>query len=264
MAICNEPSMSLGRWDYRIYHECNPTNCSLVVGSHGVVSQSILTWWKTLRLVLFCTKYYITAFINCRYFGPSIHFTNKVLTFREINSPFVKLLTVIYIGSNLRFADDVVLFSESPQELQLMVEELRTANNKVDLEINESKTKVMLNINVEIQPIMTGNVALDQQATFNSFFGVILCQYHMWSDIKSIASELSFLSLKTYCHHQSSARTGPLLSKGLPSRSPHVALPIYITVNNLTKGELISLNVRTLFVKCMEGPKYLQLMNAVI
>ncbi|KAG1667877.1 ELMO domain-containing protein 2 [Nymphon striatum] len=41
-------------------------------------------------------------------------------------------------GSNLRFADDVVLFSESPQELQLMVEELKTANNKVDLEINET------------------------------------------------------------------------------------------------------------------------------
>ncbi|KAG1692625.1 hypothetical protein GQR58_007262 [Nymphon striatum] len=124
-------------------------------------------------------------------------------------------LSIYYIvqlvtGSNLRFADDVVLFSESPQELQLMVEELRTANNKVDLEINESKTKVMLNINVEIQPIMTGNVALDQKTP------------------------------------------------------KHVALPIYITVNNLTKGELISLNVRTLFVKCMEGPKYLQLMNAWI
>ncbi|KAG1687286.1 hypothetical protein GQR58_008385 [Nymphon striatum] len=61
------------------------------------------------------------------------------------------------------FADDVVLFSESPQELQLMVEELRTASNKVDLEINLSETKVMLNINVEIQPIMSGNVALDQE-----------------------------------------------------------------------------------------------------
>ncbi|KAG1662032.1 Kinesin-like protein unc-104 [Nymphon striatum] len=64
--------------------------------------------------------------------------------------------------TDLRFADDVVLFSESPQELQLMVEELRTTSNKVDLEINLSKTKVMFNRNVEVQPIMTGNVALDQ------------------------------------------------------------------------------------------------------
>ncbi|KAG1664108.1 Retrovirus-related Pol polyprotein from type-1 retrotransposable element R2 [Nymphon striatum] len=38
--------------------------------------------------------------------------------------------------TNLRFADDVVLLSESPQELQLMVEELRTASSKVGLEIN--------------------------------------------------------------------------------------------------------------------------------
>ncbi|KAG1668286.1 Neurotrophin 1 [Nymphon striatum] len=43
-----------------------------------------------------------------------------------------------------------------------MVEELRTASNKVGLEINLSKTKVMFNRNVEIQPIMTENVALDQ------------------------------------------------------------------------------------------------------
>ncbi|KAG1675950.1 Cytochrome P450 2C29 [Nymphon striatum] len=38
--------------------------------------------------------------------------------------------------TNLRFADDVVLLSESPQELQLMVEELRTASSKVGFEIN--------------------------------------------------------------------------------------------------------------------------------
>ncbi|KAG1649311.1 putative ubiquitin carboxyl-terminal hydrolase MINDY-4 [Nymphon striatum] len=64
--------------------------------------------------------------------------------------------------TNLRFADDVVLFSESLQELQLMVEELRTASSNVGLEINLSKTKVMFNRNVEILPIMTENVALDQ------------------------------------------------------------------------------------------------------
>ncbi|KAG1700938.1 putative uncharacterized transposon-derived protein F52C9.6 [Nymphon striatum] len=59
----------------------------------------------------------------------------------------------------LRFADDVVLFSESPQKLQLMVEELRTASNKVGLEINLSMTKVMFNRNVKIQPVMTGNMS---------------------------------------------------------------------------------------------------------
>ncbi|KAG1715038.1 Eukaryotic initiation factor 4A-II [Nymphon striatum] len=44
-----------------------------------------------------------------------------------------------------------------------MVEKLRTASNKVGLEINLSKTKVMFNRNVEIQPILTGNVAWEPE-----------------------------------------------------------------------------------------------------
>ncbi|KAG1663725.1 Equilibrative nucleoside transporter 3 [Nymphon striatum] len=81
--------------------------------------------------------------------------------------------------TNLRFADDVVLFSESPQELQLMVEELRTASYKVGLEINLSKTKVMFNRNVEIQPIMTGNVALDQVDRY-TYLGQLISIHRDW------------------------------------------------------------------------------------
>ncbi|KAG1651908.1 Ring canal kelch protein [Nymphon striatum] len=81
--------------------------------------------------------------------------------------------------TNLRFADDVVLFSESPQELQLIVEELRTASNKVCLEINLSKTKVMFNRNVEIQPIMTGNVALDQVDRY-TYLGQLISIHRDW------------------------------------------------------------------------------------
>ncbi|KAG1687439.1 Folylpolyglutamate synthase, mitochondrial [Nymphon striatum] len=81
--------------------------------------------------------------------------------------------------TNLRFADDVVLFSESPQELQLMVEELRTASSKVGLEINLSKTKVMFNRNVEIQPIMTGNVALDQVDRY-IYLGQLISIHRDW------------------------------------------------------------------------------------
>ncbi|KAG1652893.1 putative uncharacterized transposon-derived protein F52C9.6 [Nymphon striatum] len=81
--------------------------------------------------------------------------------------------------TNLRFAEDVVLFSESPQELQLMVEELRTASSKVGLEINLSKTKVMFNRNVEIQPIMTGNVALDQVDRY-IYLGQLISIHRDW------------------------------------------------------------------------------------
>ncbi|KAG1662544.1 Neprilysin-4 [Nymphon striatum] len=75
------------------------------------------------------------------------------------------------------YYSDVILFSESPQELQLMVEELRTTSNKVGLEINLSKTKVMFNRNVEIQPIMTGNVALDQVDRY-TYLGQLLISIH--------------------------------------------------------------------------------------
>ncbi|KAG1714739.1 putative multidrug resistance-associated protein lethal(2)03659 [Nymphon striatum] len=79
-------------------------------------------------------------------------------------------------GAILQFR---VLFSESPQELQLMVEELRTASSKVGLEINLSKTKVMFNRNVEIQPIMTGNVALDQVDRY-IYLGQLISIHRDW------------------------------------------------------------------------------------
>ncbi|KAG1704756.1 hypothetical protein GQR58_003945 [Nymphon striatum] len=60
-----------------------------------------------------------------------------------------------------------------------MVEELRTASNKVGLEINLSKTKVMLNRNVEIQPIMTGNVALDQVDRY-TYLGQLISIHRDW------------------------------------------------------------------------------------
>ncbi|KAG1664947.1 putative uncharacterized transposon-derived protein F52C9.6 [Nymphon striatum] len=60
-----------------------------------------------------------------------------------------------------------------------MVEELRTASNKVDLEINLSKTKVMFNRNVEIQPIMTGNVALDQVDRY-TYLGQLISIHRDW------------------------------------------------------------------------------------
>ncbi|KAG1666074.1 Chorion peroxidase [Nymphon striatum] len=60
-----------------------------------------------------------------------------------------------------------------------MVEELRTASNKVSSEINLSKTKVMFNRNVEIQRIMTGNVALDQVDRY-TYLGQLISMHRDW------------------------------------------------------------------------------------
>ncbi|KAG1652702.1 Cyclin-dependent kinase 14 [Nymphon striatum] len=99
--------------------------------------------------------------------------------FRYLNWTYKGILINGDRLTNLRFADDAVLFMESPQELQLMVEELRTASSKVGLEINLSKTKIMFNRNVEIQPIMTGNVALDQVDRY-IYLGQLISIHRDW------------------------------------------------------------------------------------
>ena len=47
--------------------------------------------------------------------------------------------------SNLRFADDIVLFASSARELQGMIDDLNTQSKSVGLTMNSTKTKVMTN-----------------------------------------------------------------------------------------------------------------------
>uniref|UniRef100_A0A0K0CYC1 Reverse transcriptase domain-containing protein n=1 Tax=Angiostrongylus cantonensis TaxID=6313 RepID=A0A0K0CYC1_ANGCA len=43
--------------------------------------------------------------------------------------------------SNLRFADDIVIFSRSTSEAEMMINELKEAGIKIGLRINRKKTK---------------------------------------------------------------------------------------------------------------------------
>ncbi|CAH2207957.1 jg6510 [Pararge aegeria aegeria] len=47
--------------------------------------------------------------------------------------------------SHLRFADDIVLFSENSKGLNLMLQSLQLASRDVGLELNLSKTQIMTN-----------------------------------------------------------------------------------------------------------------------
>lgn len=47
--------------------------------------------------------------------------------------------------TNLRFADDIALFSSSSNELKLMIKDLLMASTKIGLNMNASKTKIMNN-----------------------------------------------------------------------------------------------------------------------
>ena len=47
--------------------------------------------------------------------------------------------------SHLRFADDIILLSESPELLETMIHSLKSGSYAVCLEMNLNKTKVMTN-----------------------------------------------------------------------------------------------------------------------
>lgn len=61
--------------------------------------------------------------------------------------------------SNLRFADDIILFSETATQLQKMVNELYTVSYEIGLELNITKTKVMTNTSKT--NIMVNNIPLE-------------------------------------------------------------------------------------------------------
>ncbi|KOB51848.1 Endonuclease-reverse transcriptase, partial [Operophtera brumata] len=48
--------------------------------------------------------------------------------------------------TNLRFTDDLVLFSESVGDMLSMIEDLKILSEKVGLKMNLAKTKIMTNI----------------------------------------------------------------------------------------------------------------------
>ena len=60
--------------------------------------------------------------------------------------------------SNLRFTDDIFLGTETPQELQQMLQELSDESRRMGLKMNISKTKVMV---VDNTPINVNNVLIE-------------------------------------------------------------------------------------------------------
>ncbi|PZC84828.1 hypothetical protein B5X24_HaOG203818 [Helicoverpa armigera] len=61
--------------------------------------------------------------------------------------------------SHLRFADDIILFSESPRQLNIMINDLQQVSTKVGLEMNLDKTKVMTNR--QRIPITVNNIPIE-------------------------------------------------------------------------------------------------------
>ena len=60
--------------------------------------------------------------------------------------------------SNPRFADDIFIYTETPQELQQMLHELSDESRQMGLKMNIAKTKVMV---VDNTPINVNNMLIE-------------------------------------------------------------------------------------------------------
>lgn len=63
--------------------------------------------------------------------------------------------------SNLRFADDIVLFSESASQIEEMINDLCAVSHEIGLDLNTSKTKIMTNHQERSIRIRTNNQTLE-------------------------------------------------------------------------------------------------------
>ena len=90
--------------------------------------------------------------------SPKLFTATLVSIFRRLNWEHKGVKIDGEFLSNLRFADDIFLCTETPQELQQMLQELSDESRRMGLKMNIAKTKVMV---VENTPININNVLIE-------------------------------------------------------------------------------------------------------
>ncbi|CAH2261616.1 jg13673 [Pararge aegeria aegeria] len=68
---------------------------------------------------------------------------------------------MIYIGYQSTLADDVVTMAQTMGDLNTMLNGLTRVSQQVGLRTNMSKTKIMSNVHVPLQPVIVESTALD-------------------------------------------------------------------------------------------------------
>ncbi|CAH2096381.1 unnamed protein product [Euphydryas editha] len=100
--------------------------------------------------------------------------------------------------SHLRFADDIVLFSESSAELEQMIQSLQLEGEKVGLEMNLEKTKLMTNSTKT--PIKIGNVCLDYVDSY-IYLGKQV-SFHLNNNFEEILRRINISWQKFWAHRE--------------------------------------------------------------
>ena len=90
--------------------------------------------------------------------SPKLFTATLESVFRRLNLENKSMKIDVEFLSNLRFADDIFLCTETPQELQHMLQELSDESRRMGLKICIAKTKVMV---VDNTPINVNNVLIE-------------------------------------------------------------------------------------------------------
>lgn len=100
--------------------------------------------------------------------------------------------------SHLRFADDIVIFSNTYEELHTMIEELEREGRKVGLEMNINKTKVMRVNMSEKEILRVGDREIEEVEEF-VYLGSLISKNDEWDEINRRVN-LAWGSFSKYRH----------------------------------------------------------------
>ena len=71
--------------------------------------------------------------------------------------------------TNLRFADDIFLCTETPQELQQMLQELSDESRRMGHKMNIAKTKVVDNTAINVNDVLIENAICLKRQVYSSY-----------------------------------------------------------------------------------------------
>jgi len=86
--------------------------------------------------------------------------------------------------SHLRFADDIVIFSENPDDLESMLQDLNSGSNQVGLKINMKKTKTMFNKFISKKQIHIQHTAIEEVEDYIYLGQLIKMDHRQYDEVR--------------------------------------------------------------------------------
>ncbi|GBP68178.1 Retrovirus-related Pol polyprotein from type-2 retrotransposable element R2DM; Endonuclease [Eumeta japonica] len=128
--------------------------------------------------------------------SPKLFSTVLESIFRQLNWEELGINVDGTLLTHLRFADDIVLFVKTPEDIDRMIEDLAIESERVDLKLNHEKTRVMTNGNKIAMEV--GNTEINYTDEYVYLEQLIGLKEPMHEEVKKIITNgwRSYWSLK--------------------------------------------------------------------